>query len=220
VAPVLSRVIEVRVEDRSPEMAAALANAYVEELDRTFRATLSTEGKRQRIFLEQRCRGVLAELDSLEDEVTRLQTDSRIVVFGGDLEETARFAGDLLGRRLALKIRLEMMDDLGVGDTGARKAVELELRAVEAEAERLPLLGADFAGTLRDLRIREVLYRELTLQLESARIDEARDTPVVEILDRAFPPEHHSRPRRGLAAVAGSLVGFALGFCWILIRPR
>lgn len=212
------RVIEVNVEDKNPEFAASLANAYAKELDTVLRETESTAGKRQRTFLERRTLEVRTELDSLETSLASAQRGQSIVALSNDLTEAAYAAGNLIGRRMALQVQLDMMQGMGMGEIPARREIEEELRALESEIGKLPELGMEMARRLRDVRIKEVVYEELTKQLELARIAEAKDMPVVEVLDVAVPPDRHSRPRRGLTALAGAFLGGIVSLGWFTYR--
>lgn len=220
VMPTRKRIIEVTVEDKDPERAAELANAYIEELDRVFRETRSTAGKRQRVFLEKRCQEEWAVLDTLETELAAMQTGNAVTVLGGGLGEAATAAGELLGRRMALVVQLDVLTEAGVTAGPIRKRVELEIDALNREIARLPELGLDIARKIRDLKMHEFLYEELVKQLEAAKIEEARNTPAVEVLDVAVPPDRHTRPRRGLASIAGAMAGFALAFFWTAYREQ
>lgn len=218
IAPRENRLIEVKVEDKDPGMAANLTNAYLEELDQVFRETRSSASRREREFLEERCDGVKSELDSMGKAFAALQVGGGTAVLSNDMREAAETAGNLLGRRASLKIRLDMLQSMGLDGTPMGREVALELEALDKELAKLPSLGQELAQELRDLRIREVLYRELTTQLEAARIEEARNTPAVEVLDPAVVPTRHSRPRRGLAAMAGAVAGAAVAFFWVVVK--
>jgi uncharacterized protein involved in exopolysaccharide biosynthesis len=213
-------IIVVQVEDKDPRRAADLANAYVDELNRVYRNTRSTAGERQRAFLEVRLAQSGAALDSIEAVLTARQQDVGMAALNRDLSEAAGAAGGLIGRSLALKVERQLLDRMGIGDSPVRREVEAELLAVERQVALLPELGLDMARLLRDLRIQEVLHESLATQLEAARIEEVRDTPVVEVLDRAVPPDRHTRPRKGLVTVAGALLGSALAFAWSAYRER
>ena len=215
VAPTLKRVLEVKVEDKDPQMAADLANAYVEELDTLFRETRSTAGKRQRLFLETRVEEERADIDSLDVALADMQKEEGVTALAGGLTEAATAAGELLGRRLALAVQLEVLDETGIASGPARRQLELELDALDRKIARLPELGLGIARGIRDLRMHEFLYEELIKQLEAAKIEEARNTPAVEILERGpasrspHPaPEGPGFHRRG---VPGILPGLRLG---------
>ena len=88
------------------------------------------------------------------------------------------------------------------------------LRQMEKSASRsesgvgvssLPSAGLDYMRALRQLRYHESLYEVLARQLESAKIDEAKQATVVQVVDYAAPPEIKSGPRRLAFIVAGAL---------------
>jgi uncharacterized protein involved in exopolysaccharide biosynthesis len=55
-------------------------------------------------------------------------------------------------------------------------------------------------------------------QYEMARLDEAREGAVVQVVDAAIAPEHKSAPRRTVIGVVASIVGFVAALAAILIR--
>jgi uncharacterized protein involved in exopolysaccharide biosynthesis len=220
VKPTQQGILEISVEDKDPRLAADLANAYVEELDRVYRKTVSGTSRRQRKFLEGRLEESRAHLDSLEAALAELQAGRGITALGRDATEAAIAAGDLMGRRLALSVQIEMMRELGVGSSPMRDELEAELRATEVEAAKLPQLGMELARQLRDHRIEERLHEALAQQLETARLEEARDTPVVEVLDVAVPPDRHARPRKGILAAVATVIGFGLSFARVVYEEK
>ena len=62
----------------------------------------------------------------------------------------------------------------------------------------MPSLGGKCASLLRDAKIHETLFELLTQQYEVARIQEARDSPTVHVLDTGKVAEKKYRPRRSL----------------------
>jgi len=78
---------------------------------------------------------------------------------------------------------------------------------------KVPELGTELARLVRDVKVQETVYTLLTQQYEQAKIAEARDTPVVQVLDKAVPAERKSRPRPFLnTAIAGTLSLFVAIF--------
>ena len=63
------------------------------------------------------------------------------------------------------------------------------------------------ARLMRDVKIQETLYALLIEQLERSRIQEVRDTPTVQVVERAQPPEKRSRPRRTQITLVAALLG-------------
>jgi uncharacterized protein involved in exopolysaccharide biosynthesis len=76
---------------------------------------------------------------------------------------------------------------------------------------RVPRIGIELSGLMRDLRVQEAVYTFLTQQLEQAKIAEAQDMPVVQILDRAVPAVRHSKPRTKLNMLLAAAVSLFIG---------
>ena len=81
---------------------------------------------------------------------------------------------------------------------------------------QLPILGARYADYYRRAKVQETLYELLTEQYELAKVEEAKETPSVKILDPATLPEKKSYPPRLLFAEIGMALSFALSIAWIL----
>lgn len=81
---------------------------------------------------------------------------------------------------------------------------------------KLPLLGVRWADLYRETKIQETVYELLTQQYELAKIQEAKEIPVVKVLDAADIPETKSFPPRGLIIVLGGVFSCALGSMWVL----
>ncbi len=81
---------------------------------------------------------------------------------------------------------------------------------------RLPEVSLEYARLLRNVKVQEAVYELLTQQYEQAKIMEVKDTPTVEILDKASPPEKKSYPKRSgivlFCAVMSLLTSIILAF--------
>jgi uncharacterized protein involved in exopolysaccharide biosynthesis len=54
-----------------------------------------------------------------------------------------------------------------------------------------------------------MLYEMLAKQFEVARLDEARDNSVIQVLDPAVAPEKKAKPRRSIIILASTALAFA-----------
>jgi uncharacterized protein involved in exopolysaccharide biosynthesis len=75
----------------------------------------------------------------------------------------------------------------------------------------VPAAGLEYARRLRELKYHEALFELLTEQYEAARIDEAKDSPIIQVVDQAIPPEKKTAPRRSLYIIIGIFLGGILG---------
>ena len=212
--------LKVSVDDKDPQRAAALANGYLEALDRFNVEKRNTTAHRTRVFLQ----GRLAETDSMlrisEGTLRRYQELHRTVAppTAGSADATA--AADIMSRKLMLQVRLGVLRSYLSDETDQVTQVRQELAQLEHRLSSIPELQGDLLRLIRDTKVYEQLYLLLTAELEQARIRETMNTPTVQLLDRAMPPERHSRPKKGMLTLAAALLGWVAASIWVAARDR
>jgi capsule polysaccharide export protein KpsE/RkpR len=85
---------------------------------------------------------------------------------------------------------------------------------------QLPLLGVEWADLYRRTKVQEVVFETLTKQYELAKVEEARETPSVKVLDPADVPERKSYPPRTILVILATGFVFVLSCAWVLARAR
>ena len=85
---------------------------------------------------------------------------------------------------------------------------------------QLPLLGVRWAELYRETKIQETVYELLTQQYELAKIEEAKEIPVVKVLDLADVPEKKSFPPRALIGLMGMVMAFSTACAWVLAKNQ
>ena len=229
-------IVSVSVEERNPQLAADIANAYIEELDRINKNMVTTSGGRMRQFIENRLVEARASLTVAEEALRKFQETHKAVSLDAQSHAVIETIGSLKGQLMAEEIRLETMlsystaehpdvelllskiehikDKLNsLEDGSSRGTVPQEdssspPRDIFIPAERIPAVTLEYGRLLRETKMQETLYQLLGEQYELARIQEARDTPTVQTLDRASPPTKRVKPRRKLIVVGATLIGF------------
>lgn len=212
--------IAILVEDRDPRTAAAMANAYVEELDRFNKETRTTGAERTRAFIEQRLEVAKRDLATAENLLRDYQQRRRLPALSPSDRSDAEMGAQLMAQRTALEVRLQVLRQSLAENSEEVRRVREELAAVDRQVGALPAAGLDIARLWRDVKVQEQVYELLTSQLEEARIRETRDTPTVQVLDRAEVPLHKSRPKRSVIVVAGFLIGLLGSAAMALWRDR
>jgi tyrosine-protein kinase Etk/Wzc len=230
-------VVSVTVEDTDPKLAADMANFYVEEVDRRVAQYSMGEAGRQRGFLTQQLARAKTDLDEAEHSLRRFQEQNRAIVLQeqtrGAIEAAARLKGEILAAEvqlqvmrnfatdanpevIALRRRIDEMNrqftqmQYGVGSS-QDVADKRRSRDFTVPFARVPEVGLELARLTRDVKIQETLVGLLTQNMEQARLGEAKDLPVAQVLDRAVPPDRHARPRLSINLAIGGAVGLALG---------
>lgn len=146
-------VITVEVSDKDPQLAANMANAFVEELDKLLQTYSLTDASQKRTFFDQQLRQAKNKL-----------TDAELVL------------------------------------------------------DKTPNTSLQYLDALRNLKYQEALWEILARQFEMAKLDEAKDFPLIQVLDKATPPEKKSKPKRSLIVILATLVAGFLAVIWAFIK--
>lgn len=245
-----SGIITITVTDQSPQRAAAIANAYVNELNAMVAQLSTSSAHREHMFLEDRLQSVKRDLDDAETQLAQFSSKNNTIDIEQQekamLEATSTLAGQLIAAQSELEgLRQIYTDDNarvrslnarvgelrkeldklsgqpGVGQTGNTwppTLSEADPTRVSANmpypsTRNLPLLGVKYADYYRHTKIQETVYELLTEQNELAKVEEAKETPSVKVLDPAEIPEKKSYPPRLIVMLLGTFIvlGLALG---------
>jgi tyrosine-protein kinase Etk/Wzc len=199
--------ISIQVEDRDPRVAADMANAYVEQLDRFNRETRTTAGKRTRQFIEKRLAVAKKDLADAEEALREYQQKHGVAALSPAARGEADVGAELMARKISLEVKLNVLRESLSESSEEVRRVREELAALNRQLGSMPKTGIEVMRLWRDVEVQEKVFELLTSQLEEARIQETRDTPTVQLLDAAVPPLHKSRPKRALIVLAGFAIG-------------
>jgi uncharacterized protein involved in exopolysaccharide biosynthesis len=216
-------VISISVDDRSPQRAADLANGYVVELEKLTKTLNMTEAGKRRLFFE---REVKMANDSLADaEVALKQTQEKTGLILLDSQSRAMIESvtSLRASIAAQEVKVQAMRSFATTENPDLVLAEQELTTMRAQLDRLergqgkrsiadvpieniPTSGLEYIRKLRDVKYHEALFALLAKQYEAAKIDEARDTLIVQQMDKAVRPEKKSSPHRLLIVLAATIL--------------
>jgi capsule polysaccharide export protein KpsE/RkpR len=241
-----SGVITLTVTDYEARIAAQIANAYVEELNRLAADLNTSSAHRERQFLEERLTTAKDDLARASAALSQFTSKNSIVDPQNEgravLDAAARLQGELIASEAELKGLQQIYsdDNIRVRTLKARMAeLQSQLKKIvgaRGEAaptdeaafgsfaypsmRTLPGLGSRYADLYREARIQEAVYAFVTQQFELAKIQEAKELPIARVMDAGVAPEKKSSPIRSLL-VAGSVLGALLLACvWVLGRHR
>ena len=232
-------LISIAVTDRDPRRAADIANAWVEELRALNQNLALTEAAQRRAFFEQKLvaeRNALSQaelaLQQIEQQTGIIQPDAQTRALIGEVAEVrAQIA--------AKEVQLQSMGSYATPNNPDVKRVETELAKLRAQfaslsrtqaaaapsegnvqvpTGRVAGAGLEYLQAARELKYHESLYDFLSRQLEAARIDEAKNAVVVQVVDKAIEPEKKSSPQRMLITGVTGLVSFVVAALAVLMR--
>jgi hypothetical protein len=105
-----------------------------------------------------------------------------------------------------------------LGGMGYSGSTTLDSKDIYPSLRQLPILGVQYEELYRRAKIAEVVLEMLTKEYELAKVEEAKETPSVKVLDASSPTEKPSWPPRKLVTFIGAFLGFVFGSCWVVAR--
>jgi uncharacterized protein involved in exopolysaccharide biosynthesis len=212
--------IQILAEDRNPKTAADLANAYVEELDRFNQENRNSSAGRTRAFIERRLDVAKHDLAAAEDRLRESQQRRGIAGVSPSAQGEADVGARLMAEKIALEVQLQVLRESLDDQSEEVRRVRQQIAALDRQVAQLPGAGVEVMRLWRDVKVQEQVFELLTAQLEEAHIRETRDTPTVQVLDRAVPPVYKSRPKRTWIVIAGFVIGLAGSLAAVLLMER
>jgi tyrosine-protein kinase Etk/Wzc len=212
-------LISIDVEDRNQQLVAPLTNGYVEELLNLTRVLAVTEAGRRRIFFEGQLELAKNNLAKAEMSLKSSLDSTGVISVDSETQTIVGTVARLRAQASAKEIQLNSMRPFLTTTNPEYRRVEEELVSLRAELSKLENGRPREAGTgstaqpgldniqrMRDLKYYQMLYELLAKQFEVARLDEAKDPAVIQVLDAAIPPERKFKPRRALMVIACTLI--------------
>lgn len=258
-----SGIISISVTDHDKNRAAAIANAYVNELNALVAELSTSAAHRERVFLEERLKVAKRDLDDASSQLAQFSSKNNTLDIQTEGKAMLDAAGTLAGQLIAAQSELEglrqiytdnnprvrswnarvselrkQLDKLGgtqsnVATGGGNRTAAVDADPPQAQAadvvasgkvgdmpfptiRNLPLLGAKYGDYYRRSKIQETVFEMLTEQYELAKVEEAKETPSVKVLDPAQVPEKKSFPPRLLIMFLGTFLAFSMSVVWVL----
>jgi uncharacterized protein involved in exopolysaccharide biosynthesis len=213
-------LIHVAVIDHDPSRAAAIANRYVDKLRRLTNELSVSEAQGRRVFFE-------GQLHTAQERLIKAQLALQASGFTQEaMKAEPKAAGDAYAKLqadlMAAELRLQSLRGSfadGAPEVRALQQAVDVLRTRLAKTEKTKLVndpdGSDYVSLYREFKYQETLYEVLARQFELARVDESRDGAVIQVLDKAVPPERKLTPKRSLYGLGAWAVCLLLMAAWI-----
>lgn len=226
-------LITIDVEDKDRKRAAGLANAYVQELINLTQVLAVTEAAQRRLFFERQLETAKDKLAAAEWDLKQGLDTKGVVSVDADSRAIVETMGRLRAQISSKEIALNSMRAFVTTANPDFARVQEELNSLKEEFSRLengrPTRGVAAADPeqpgqkqaglenirlLRNVKYYQMLYELLAKQYEAARLDEAKQGSVVQVLDPAVEPERKYKPKRLLIVAIAGLVALFLALLW------
>jgi tyrosine-protein kinase Etk/Wzc len=220
-------LITIDVEDENPDRVAKLANAYVAQLTELTRVLAITEAAQRRVFFEGQLEKAKNNLANAEVALKGALDTRGVISVDADSRALLETVGRVRAQISAKEIQLNSMRAFVTESNPEYQRVESELASFRNELSKLEngrsldskniqsdqgkSAGLENIKILRDVKYYQMLYELLAKQYEVARLDEAKDPSIIQVLDAAVVPEKKAKPKRSLIVLFSTLFGLLLG---------
>lgn len=221
-------IITITVDDKDPKRAAAIANAYVDDLSAlVVKLNISGAGQ-NRSFYEERLTKAKVDLAAAEDALKKFQSKNKAVDITDQAQGTIKGIADLEAQLAVEEVKLagirRVLTDTSQEVKNQRSVIE-NIKAQIAKFEgthsnssipgmgSVPELGQQYLRLMREFKIQEALVELLTKQYEMAKLSESKDTASLQVIQAARVPDKKAKPKRSLIVLATT---FAAGFGAVL----
>lgn len=235
-----SQIITITVTDHDPKRAAAMGQAYIEELNRLVADLSTSSARRERMFLEERLKAVNQDLETAEKDFSQFASKNAAIDVKEQGKAMVEAAATLQGQLIAAESELEGLRQIYTDNNVRVRSVRARIDELKHQLDklggkgesmtevsgqasdslypsirRLPLLGVTYADLYRRTRVQEAVFETLTKEYELAKVQEAKEIPTVKVLDAANIPEKKSYPPRSLIIFLGTAMAFAGATTWV-----
>jgi len=229
-------IVSISVEDTDREMAARLANAYVNQFYAFSRSLAREEAARRAEFYTDALEAAQERLAAADVALATTEKMTGFTRLDGQDEAIIQTAAELQAQIAAREIQLQTMASYATETNPDVRLIRREVENLRSELAALrdptmdgettarPFVGLGdvpdallaHARSRRDVEYWEHIVMLLGRFSELGKIDEGRDMSLFQVLDRAVPPHDKSKPRTRVNAILAAISsGFAC-LLWVL----
>jgi len=222
-------LIHVSVEDHDPKRAAELANGYIDQFRTQSQHLAITEASQRRLFFERELEQAKDNLANAEEALKRTEQTTGLIQADSQARALIGSASSLSAAIAAKEVEIEGMQTYATGENAQLVQAQRELEGLRAQLAKLggsedsptgglivpkgrvPEAGLEYVRKLRDVKYNETLFEILARQFEIAKLDEAKEGSLIQVVDPAIPPDKKSFPKRSLIVIAAAIAGLIVG---------
>lgn len=222
-------LIHISVEDLDPRRAADLANGYVDQYSDLSRHLAITEASQRRLFFEQELEQAKDNLANAEEALKETEQKTGLIQLDIQARALIDSAAALRAQITVREVQIEGMRTYASGENAQLVQAQRELDSMHAQLAKLggsaggsdgelivpkglvPEAGLEYARKLRDVKYYDTIFDILARQFEMAKLDEAKEGALVQVVDPAVPPDKKSFPKRGFIVILTTFFGLFFG---------
>jgi len=223
-------VITISVDDKDPKLAAAIANTYVDELDKMVARLSKISASNNRIYLEEQLTSARADLVKAENALKDFQIKYKAISVSDQAKATIEGVAQLRAQLAIQEVQLGTLQRQFTDSSQDVKNIKSSVSNLRMQIDKLegssrgsssiptvgslPGLGQDYFRLMREFKIQEAIVDILTKQYELTKLSEVKNVSSFKLLQKANVPEIKSKPKRSLIVVLAAITAF---LCSIII---
>lgn len=226
-------IIHISVNDEDPNRAAAMANAYVEELGSLLVKISSNSAEQNRSYLEKRLDKSKSDLEKAENELKMFQSKYKVFDIAEQSKGTIKTVAEFEGQLAAEEIKMAGIKSAFTDSSQEVKNQQIVINKIRSQIAKfegnrpngsipsvgsVPDLAQQHLRLMREFKIQETLFEILTKQHELSKLNEAKDTTGIQVVQIARVPDKKSKPRRGLIVAMSTVVAGFFAVLYILFH--
>jgi uncharacterized protein involved in exopolysaccharide biosynthesis len=228
-------LIHISIEDRDPNRAAELANGYIDQYRKLSEHLAITEASQRRLFFEQQLEQAKDKLADAEEALKETQQKTGLIQLDSQSRALIESAVQLRAQIAAKEVQIQSLRTYATAENSELVQAQHELEGMQAQLDKLggsanidgglmvpkgqvPAAGLEYVRKLRDVKYHEAVFEILARQFELAKLDEAKQGAVVQVVDAAIPPDRRSFPKRALIVIGATAVGLFFGVLLALVQ--
>lgn len=218
-------LMQIIVEDKDPHRAAMLANGYADELFNQNNRLAIGSASQRRLFFEEQLAQEKDHLADAEVALKQTQQSTGVLQLSGQAQniigQEANIQANITSHEVQLGALLSSSTEqnpevvrLRTEVAGLREQLQQLQKGTNGDMlsqREFPAAGLEYIRKERDMQYHQTLYDLLARQLEAARIDEAKATPTVQMVDPPQVPKVRSWPKPLVFIIVGLVAGTMLG---------
>jgi len=231
-------LIRITASDRDPNEASDIANGYVDEFRRLSANLAITEASQRRIFFQQQLLEAKENLATAEETMKHTEQSTGVLQIDSQSRSLIESAATLRAQVVAKEVQIQGMRSYATEDNPDVVLAEQQLAALKSQLGQLagadqgaaaglivpkgkvPEAGMEYIRSLRDVRYYETISELIAKQFEIAKLDEARQGAIVQIVDAAVPPDQRSFPKRTITVLVTIFLSLFIACAWCIVAER
>ena len=207
-------------EEICKTLSRDITNYFVVKLDIVNKRLKSEKAMQHRIFIENRYNQNIIDLAIAEEKLKTYQEINKTVAIPKESNASIQVSAEILSRITIQKVRLGMLEKTLTESHPEVQILKSEISELEKELSDVPNLILELGRLIRDVEVQNILYTFLTQQYEEAKIQEAKDTPTVQVLDYAVLPQLKYKPVRSRIVIIGFVLSTIFSLYYVYFRAR